>query len=80
MSGERHFTLENMEAMVSQAFKRVLAAVLAAGVIAGSASAQQYPTKPVRMIVPFGPGGTVDVFARIAAEKLSQRMGQNFYV
>ena len=44
------------------------------------AGAQQYPTRPVRMIVPFGPGGTVDVFARIAADKLTQRMGQSFYV
>lgn len=44
------------------------------------ALAQAYPSRPVRMIVTFAPGGTVDVFARIAAEKLSQRLKQNFYV
>ena len=45
-----------------------------------AAMAQAYPARPVRMIVTFAPGGTVDVFARIAAEKLSQKLGQNFYV
>ncbi len=63
---------------------KFFAAFVAGSVVLGSgmhgAQAQQYPSKPVRMIVPFGPGGTVDVFARIAAEKLTQRMGQNFYV
>ncbi len=63
---------------------KFLAASVAGVAVLGSglhgAQAQQYPSKPVRMIVPFGPGGTVDVFARIAAEKLTQRLGQNFYV
>lgn len=44
------------------------------------ARAQSYPQRPVRVIVPFAPGGTVDVFGRIVADKLSQRMGQQFYV
>lgn len=55
-----------------------LTSVLA--IVPASAQAQAYPTRPVRIIVTFAPGGTVDVFARIAAEKLSQRMGQQFYV
>lgn len=48
----------------------------------GCASAVQanYPERPVRIVVPFAPGGSVDVFARIATDKLSQRMGKQLYV
>jgi len=42
--------------------------------------AQAYPARPVRIIVPFGPGGNADVFARIIAERLSERFGAHFYV
>lgn len=49
--------------------------------ISGAAHAQSnYPTKPVRIILPFGPGGIADVTARLVAQKLSERMGKNFYV
>lgn len=42
--------------------------------------AQTYPARPVRVIVPFAPGGPVDVLARLIAEKLSLKLGQQFYV
>ena len=39
-----------------------------------------YPERPVRVIVAFAPGGAVDVVARITAQKLTERLGQSFYV
>jgi tripartite-type tricarboxylate transporter receptor subunit TctC len=42
--------------------------------------AETYPTRPVRMIVPFAPGGPVDVLTRLIAQKLTQSLAQQFYV
>jgi tripartite-type tricarboxylate transporter receptor subunit TctC len=39
-----------------------------------------YPDRPVRVVLPFGPGGVADVTARLVAEKLSQKLGQNFVI
>jgi tripartite-type tricarboxylate transporter receptor subunit TctC len=44
------------------------------------AAAEAYPSRPVRVIVPFAPGGPVDVFGRILADKLSTRFGQQFFI
>ena len=44
------------------------------------ARAQTYPARPVRVIVPFAPGGPADVLARVVTLKLSQSLGQQFYV
>ena len=44
------------------------------------ARAQSYPTRPVRVIVPYSPGGPTDVCARFIAQKLSDVLGKQFYV
>jgi tripartite-type tricarboxylate transporter receptor subunit TctC len=57
---------------------------LAAGVtivpIASTAHAQNFPTRPVRIVVPVGPGGAPDIVARLIAQSLSERLGQSFVV
>src|SRR5262245_49526413 len=45
-----------------------------------NAAAQQYPTKSIRMIVPFPAGGGVDFMGRIIAQKLSERLGQQIVI
>jgi tripartite-type tricarboxylate transporter receptor subunit TctC len=69
---------------VTMRFSIALVRLLTVGVLmalAGTAGAQQaYPNKTVRIIVPFPPGGSVDVLARIAAQKLSETLGQQFIV
>ncbi len=57
-------------------FLCVLASVCAALVLPQSATAQQYPVKPVRIIVPATPGGTSDIFARAIAQKLQDALGK----
>ena len=48
--------------------------------VASSAFAQQYPTKPVKIIVPFAAGGVTDIAARVIAQKLSEKVGQQFII
>lgn len=57
-----------------------LAAAACAGAIALPARAQTWPAKPVRIIVPYPPGGAVDVVTRRIAAKLQEQTGQSFYV
>jgi tripartite-type tricarboxylate transporter receptor subunit TctC len=63
--------------------KHVVAGLVAAAlglVCASPATAQTYPSRSVRAIVAFAPGGVTDTFTRLMAQKLSQNLGQQFYV
>lgn len=63
--------------MSHRAFRAVFAAALVAlSCVAASVSAQSYPSKPIRIIVPFPAGGTADILARILGEKMAESFGQ----
>ena len=64
--------------------RRLLGQVLVVAIAASGAwqcaSAQTYPSRPVRIVVPFPPGGTTDVVARIIGQRLTETMGQPFVI
>jgi tripartite-type tricarboxylate transporter receptor subunit TctC len=63
--------------------RRTLLAAIGCVCLAGlsqTASADTWPSKPVKIIVPYGPGGAVDVVTRKMAQKLSEQTGQSFFV
>ena len=61
---------------------RVIIGLLAASVLACAtpAEAQNYPSRPIRIIVPYAPGGVSDIAARLVGQKLTEALGQSFIV
>lgn len=63
--------------------KSLLSAACAAFLVGGMASAQtaeNYPSRPITVVVPFGPGGSADVYARILGEQLQKKLGQTVVI
>lgn len=62
--------------------KRLLAALalICAALAGGQAVAQDWPVRPVKLYVPFGPGSTPDIVARVIADRLAQKLGRPFVV
>ena len=58
----------------------VLATLAALTTLAAPAHAQEWPARPVRVIVPFAPGGSADVFGRYIAQRLQDSLGQSFVI
>ncbi|RYZ00932.1 MAG: tripartite tricarboxylate transporter substrate binding protein, partial [Comamonadaceae bacterium] len=56
--------------------RRTVLAALALALGAGSALAQSWPTKPIKLVIPFPAGGSTDIVGRLIGEKLSQSLGQ----
>src|SRR5262245_25507441 len=59
---------------------RLFLAALTALAFAAPASAQTYPSRPVTLVVPFPPGGSTSIVARIVADKMSEALGQSIVI
>jgi tripartite-type tricarboxylate transporter receptor subunit TctC len=66
--------------LVRRTFLSLAVAAAAAPVVSRIAMAKPYPTRPVRLIVPYAPAGPTDIAARLIAQGLSDRLGEQFYV
>lgn len=69
-----------MERKSTNGLKSLRTAVALLGCICAAAHAQSYPTKPIRLIVPFAPGGTSEVLARIIAQKMTENLNQQVVI
>jgi tripartite-type tricarboxylate transporter receptor subunit TctC len=65
---------------VIRGFVALLALALGTLTPTSPASAQQYPNKPVRIVIPFAAGGVTDIAGRLIAQRLSERLGQQFII
>ena len=72
--------LQRLSSVIRLLAGAAVAAVTLGVFVADDAAAQKWPDKTVRFVTPFGPGGGTDIFARILAQRLSETLGQQFFV
>jgi len=60
--------------------RRAMLTVCGAAILSSAARAENYPVRPVKIVVPYPPGGSNDIIARILAQKLGEKEGQSFFV
>src|SRR3954470_16719990 len=72
--------MEKRMLLARRGFLKLAVAASAIPQLGARALAQNYPARPVKVIVPVGPGGANDTSSRLIAQKLSESMGQQFYV
>ena len=65
---------------LSKPLRLLALAVAALGLVCGAPRAQDYPTKPVKWVVAYPPGGTTDLLARLIGQYLSEHLGQQFVI
>jgi tripartite-type tricarboxylate transporter receptor subunit TctC len=70
--------MEDVKGMKMTVVKSIAAVLLS--LASGVAMAQAYPNKPVKIVVPFAPGGNLDMTARLVAESMSKQLGQPFVI
>lgn len=66
--------------MIQTLLSRLLAAAVTASMMAGVAAQETFPSRPIRMVVPFAPGGETDIFCRAIAQRLGEVLGQTIVV
>src|SRR5213078_2067901 len=71
---------ENIMKLLRRQFLHLAAGTIALPATSRMAWAQSYPTRPVRVIVPFGSAGATDIVARLVGQWLSERLGQSFVI
>lgn len=59
---------------------RLLCATIPAFIVSSASAQEDFPSKPIRMVVPFAPGGETDIFCRAIAQRLGEVLGQNIIV
>src|SRR4051812_11334089 len=80
VSSSHTFSGGNALRLPRRQFLHLAAGAAALPVISRTARAQSYPTRPARIIVPFAPGGGIDIVARLIGQWLSERLGKQFLI